>query len=442
MSSRSVKKKTKINSKSFRKSKRLKVKSETSSSFKIYISTPCLDIGKFPTAKFIVGQVEYRSGVDEYETKLAVGFKNRRSMNAIFKKWKRAFADVAKVKIEKSYDARRMLKECTDPSKRCQKFPKILMFGKISKRSLGKVLDAQKNVSSAKSCDNFGEIPLEENLNLNQKGSLTQHTSHQEKRENYITEKCLQQFKRKFEIGSFVLGKLDFPFNDENQIWTAVLVGDTGMCKTQFALANFNHPAHVKSKCGWQEARGVQIDGIVIDNLNFNDMDSSTFLGILDGRDDYTQSLEYGSVKIPAHIPRIVCLNDLQFFWPKQIANVHVRAAMSRCIIFKVLQPLSRKRSEGKPIDCVIQRLTSTEIWSSILSKSTLASGTFSRGESEDEDDDDDELNDDGTNRPRKQKYIESFQKVFEPFFEKNFFSTLESDKLVENFADRKVCNI
>lgn len=81
-----------------------------------------------------------------------------------------------------------------------------------------------------------------------------------------------------------------------------VLVGGTGLGKTQYALAHFRRPLHVKDNEDWRRF-GPGHDGIVMDDMDFHAWSPLKFLKLLDMETPVTQNVKYGSVRIPAGMP-------------------------------------------------------------------------------------------------------------------------------------------
>lgn len=345
---------------------RKNVKIEKFRCFIITLSGKHVLSDQFPsTTKFIAGQLEKATN-GNLITKLAVGYENQRQEFWVLNEWKKWLPNVSNISIERAKDARKAVKLCTLEENRHPDYEAVTITGgtlpkrkekKDSRdakfRKVIKLVDTGKHEKAEKFC----------------KKRLPQfYVSNQKAFQSFVQNKSLEQslVNPDYPIETFVPAKFNFPFGDKKNIWTVVLVGETNLCKTTFALANFKSPAHVKSKCGWSQFKPGHSDGIVIDDFSFNTWQSSNFLSLLDGRHLYLQDVKYGSIKITPGTPRIVCVNDLKLFWPKNICKAHVLATISRCIFYHVLKPLSIEQSQAEPVENLLKQLEPDAILKSV----------------------------------------------------------------------------
>lgn len=119
-------------------------------------------------------------------------------------------------------------------------------------------------------------------------------------------------------------------------IWnekTHLFIGPTGIGKTNFALSHGKWPVHIQT---WQHFGKISensnsCDLIVIDDINLSSRDPHTILSICDKHFDQGIDIKYGTALIPKKLPRIICLNDIKYFWPVKIGAA-LKAAISRRI--------------------------------------------------------------------------------------------------------------
>lgn len=98
-----------------------------------------------------------------------------------------------------------------------------------------------------------------------------------------------------------------FPY-DWDRTKTLVLIGEPGICKTQWALNQFSNPFFCRNVNKLRAFDHRIHDGIVIDDLE-NELSRSNQLNLLEVEQACTIRVLYGTVDIPAWIPRILCCN-------------------------------------------------------------------------------------------------------------------------------------
>ncbi|GJQ77740.1 hypothetical protein Trydic_g5901, partial [Trypoxylus dichotomus] len=75
-----------------------------------------------------------------------------------------------------------------------------------------------------------------------------------------------------------------------------VLVGRTGLGKTEYALAHFRQLLYVRDDEDWRRLTRTT-DGIVLDDLDFRKWSPATYLKLLNIAKPVTQNIKYGSVR-------------------------------------------------------------------------------------------------------------------------------------------------
>lgn len=118
-------------------------------------------------------------------------------------------------------------------------------------------------------------------------------------------------------------------FKKELEDKVMVFIGDTGIGKTQFALAHFERPLLVRDKEDWSRYN-QDTDGIVLDDINFADWNPLTFLKILNLDTPITQSVKYGHVRVKKGTKRIICCNSEDLLWPRGIHPETKNACLRR----------------------------------------------------------------------------------------------------------------
>lgn len=129
-----------------------------------------------------------------------------------------------------------------------------------------------------------------------------------------------------YPISMFKRPRIEF---DRYKTW--VLVGNTAFGKTSYSLAHFNHPVMISDKSDFGKIIRGKTDGIVIDDIAFNKWGAHNLLHLVDSEFDRTINIKYGQAVIPAGLPRIITLNDVDNFWPESI-NEATKAAIERRI--------------------------------------------------------------------------------------------------------------
>lgn len=258
--------------------------------------------------EWLIGQDEIGSHGMEH-IQVMFGFKNARSLTAVRNLMQNA-------NIEIVSDSEKMLKYCTDESKRD---PNGDLYCKGDVPNFNKKVN--KNV-----IDEALALPSYEDAMLYiENTDKLFYIQNQKKLSFYFTQKYDCHDVALYTRESFIR-----PFFDKFDK-VLVFIGPTGIGKTQFALSHFTHPLHVRDKEDWRRFN-TSITGIILDDLDFPKWSPLTFLKLLDIETPITQNVKYGSVRIPAKVPRIICVNHEDLLWPHGI-HEETRKACERRII-------------------------------------------------------------------------------------------------------------
>ncbi|GJQ68912.1 hypothetical protein Trydic_g18468 [Trypoxylus dichotomus] len=125
-----------------------------------------------------------------------------------------------------------------------------------------------------------------------------------------------------------------------------VLVGRTGLGKTEYALAHFRQPLHVRDDEDWRRLTRTT-DGIVLDDLDFRKWSPATFLKLLDIAKPVTQNIKYGSVRVPAGTPRLLIVNSMDLLWPARMHPETKMACERRMTVEHLVEPLFDASAAG-----------------------------------------------------------------------------------------------
>ncbi|KAK9871894.1 hypothetical protein WA026_015143 [Henosepilachna vigintioctopunctata] len=225
---------------------------------------------------------------------LMFGFNNPRTLAATQKLLQDA-------NIQRVYDTMATLKYCTDENKRSGE---LYTFGEVPQ------FQQKKNpnlIQEALEMETY-----EEAMEHVEKSDTFYYISHQKQLQLYFTQKFDQSDKALYSQQKFT-NKEGYKhlFNK-----TIIFIGPTGIGKTQYALAHFTNPLHVKDREDWGRYSPNQTDGIVLNDLDFKQWSPLTFLKNLDMETAITQQVKYCFIRIKAGTPKIICCNDEKLLWP------------------------------------------------------------------------------------------------------------------------------
>lgn len=190
---------------------------------------------------------------------LMFGFKNPRSLSGVMRS-----LGLSSVQIVNDPDA--TLKYCTDITKRIPG-SQIITFGKIPNFNRKINNDFLKELNEYKNTTDIMQA-IEEHDPLF-------YILNEKKLASYYASKFDAGDPSKFKLQDFLMNA----FTDFSKV--IVLIGATGLGKTEFALSHFKHPLRIRDKEDWRRLT-VKTDGVVLDDLNFQSWDALTFLKVSD----------------------------------------------------------------------------------------------------------------------------------------------------------------
>lgn len=267
--------------------------------------------------KYYIGQEEVGAhGMPHLQ--IMFGFNNPRTLSGVINLLK--FPN-----IEEVVDPEAMLKYCTNEEKRDGD---LLCYGTIP--------SFNKKVSKNIIDDALATGNYEDAMQLVENTDKIYYIQNQKKLCLYFTQKFDSADKSLYSA-------LDFNRRLETDFSKCiVLIGSTGLGKTQYALSHFKNPLHVRDREDWRRYSNT-IDGIVLDDLDFPMWSALTFLKLLDIENPITQSVKYGCVRIKPGTPRIICVNHEELLWPRNIHDETREACHRRMKIIKIYGPLFSK---------------------------------------------------------------------------------------------------
>lgn len=107
--------------------------------------------------------------------------------------------------------------------------------------------------------------------------------------------------------------------------------GLSGVGKTEFALSHFKTPVLISNQQDFNRVNS-STDGIVIDDINFNNFNCCNLIHFLDVALNRTVNVKYGKAVIRKGLPRIFTFNTLQNFWPDKMYDEQRPAIERRCV--------------------------------------------------------------------------------------------------------------
>lgn len=267
------------------------------------------ELDNITTIRYYKGQ-DIKNGI-----KIIIGFHEAKTITAVFK--------IIKEKtLQPCKDIQGELERVTCDEERTGK---IYMYGK--QPSLNR--------------DNYNTTIREALQEKNQEEALKTieekdayfYMTHKKQLMNYMEEKY-----HKGDQGSYKPEQFNRPM-ETDFTKTIVFVGPTGLGKTQYALAHFTEPLHVRDKCDYSRYN-TKTDGIVMDDLSTHQWNPLTFLKLIEIETAVTQDVKYGMARIRAGCPRIICCNSEELLWPDKITSETKAACDRRLKIIHITTPL------------------------------------------------------------------------------------------------------
>lgn len=273
------------------------------------------------------GQLEQgREGMIHLQ--LTFGYNNQRSLNNI----QLSLPDGANVQVAR--DPAASIKYSTDESKRY--LDKLYIYGDVPTFQRSNNQQTNTLFEEAKATGS-----LQAALKYIEQKDITTYIYQMKKLHAYFENYFAASDNSKFKPEDFNRPLYQFPPDK-----TLVFVGETGLGKTQFALAHFNHPLRITNKQDWIRFRDGYTDGIVFDDIHFSDWKPNTILHTVDTENAVTQDVKYSAVRIPAGVPRIICINSLGELWPCNIDSQKKEAIERRLSVIRILGPLYNNKSQ------------------------------------------------------------------------------------------------
>lgn len=138
--------------------------------------------------------------------------------------------------------------------------------------------------------------------------------------------------------------------------WNTLYVhGKTGVGKTRWALSQFEKPLLVSHMEGLKQFSPMKHDGIVFDDMCFNDhtkFDVGMLINLFDWEIPRTIKVMYGSVEIPAHTKKILTSNLPFKQCMLQMSEMQFAALKRRVYIFECNVPMFvRHINHGRAVD-------------------------------------------------------------------------------------------
>lgn len=272
---------------------------------------------------WLIGQEETGShGMEHWQ--VTFGFKNARFLNAVQKKLPQG------ENIQVVRDPKASIKYCSDELKRSGD---ICIYGDVP--DFGRVkVDHSDMLQEATEAGTY-----EGAMALIKEKDLGYYVLNQKKLSAYFTSEFAEPDLGKYPIEAFSKLPINIPENK-----TLVFVGPTRIGKTQFALAHFKSPIIIRGKQDWCRFRAGITDGVVLDDIAFRKWTPETLLHTMERETAYTADVKYGSVRIPAGLPKIVCINSMQAFWPDNILEATKEAIEARIEIHEFFGPLYKRK--------------------------------------------------------------------------------------------------
>lgn len=270
--------------------------------------------------KYYIGQWEIGGlgGIKHFQC--AFGFKDTKKISTVINL-------VQEERLELTRDVDKAIKYCTKEEGRDSD---IISWGELPRK---KKDDTNKLLEDALKADTVVEA-----LEAVEEKDAYFYMMHKKQLQNYFTEKLWKGDEALYKPEDFNIPlKKDFSK-------TLVFIGPTGIGKTQYALAHFKEPLHVRDKVDYARYT-PRTDGIVMDDINTAGWNPLTFLKLIEIETAVSQDIKYGSIRIEANTPRIICCNSEELLWPKEMAPETKAACERRLKIYHLNEKLYGERS-------------------------------------------------------------------------------------------------
>lgn len=251
-----------------------------------------------------------QQGVDHIQ--VAFGFNNPKTLNKLQKTLPQG------ERIQVTRDTKAMIAYCSDENKRNGK---LYTSGDIPNFIRKRNEEVKNMLTEAKEM-----LSYEEAMKHIEEQDIAYYICNKKKLSAYYLSLHSKPDNALYDISTFNIPPILIPQNK-----TLIFIGPTNIGKTQFALAHFDAPLLCRSKQDWSRFVENKTDGIVLDDIAFKRWSSTTILHTVERETATTMDIKYGHVRIPPNIPKIICLNDIDEFWPMDCPEYH-REAISRRI--------------------------------------------------------------------------------------------------------------
>lgn len=266
--------------------------------------------------KWMRGQLEEGDDNGMLHAQLIFGFKDGKTLGSVQKMFDDCNVQITREPVS-------MLKYCTNSNKRYSLYDSLIVFGDIPNFKSRREYSANDLILILQDAPT-----LESGLkSISEKDAFFYI-----KNKKYLTDIYLEEHPEN-EGSLFKPEDFTRPLHDldstqmKNKV--LVLIGDTGLGKTQYALAHFKNPVHVRHAEDYRRFNHEKHDGLVMDDLGFKQWSPMTFLKTLEMETAITMNVKYGSARIPRGTKRIICVNSEELLWPDGILP-ETRAACER----------------------------------------------------------------------------------------------------------------